>query len=295
MTSVFYIYDTTSKQYLKGNNEKYDHTTGPNGRPIGWVNLGLEYRPTIRGARVFKRLTDARAFLLNASGYYYRLPGVGNLPDWMGGPKKFDIPDTWELHEYEKETKTKIQEIELMDTFKRSWKLRSLTTKYGPGVRTVFSDLEKKNKLDQFSCIVSFTKEDRDDSYWWDEFTMTPKEEQEISDMISCVDKKDLKLGKGSWQYAFAVKDLATGVQLRLSYSGSLKIELLDLTNLDEAVKSAPTMEDICKRNQELDALREQYYTKVGMASNKLHNNLLTREEFDAEIAKIREEYRHTE
>jgi hypothetical protein len=295
MTSVFYIYDTATKQYLKKNNEHYDYTLDANGYAIGWVNLGLEYRPTIRGARVFKRLTDARAFLLNASGYYYRLPGVNNLPEWMGGPKKFDIPDTWELHEYDKDTKAKIQEIELMDTFKRSWKLRSLTTKYGPGVRTVFSELEKKNKLDQFSCIVSFTKENGADSYWWDDYTMTPAEQQEIADMVSCVDKKDIKLSKGNWQYAFAVKDLATGVQLRLSYSGTLKIELIDLTNLDDAVKSAPSMDEIAKRNKELDDLRSVYYNKIGVASNKLHNGVYSRDEFEAEVAKLREQYSHTE
>ena len=289
MASVFYIYDTALSQYLKKHNYEYVN----NGTYTGWMNKGFEYRPTIRGARVFKRLTDARAFLLNGSGYYYRLPGANNLPEWMGGPKKFDVPDTWELHEYDKDKKTKIQDIELMDTFKRSWKLRSLTTKYGPGVRTVFSELEKKNKLADFTCIVSFTDESGLESSWWDAgFIISDQEKAEIASMIACCDKKDIKLGKNDWQYAFAVKDFSTGVQLRLSYSGKLKIELIDLTNLDDAVKNAPSMDDIHKRNEELDNRRMEMYSKIRETSGKIHNGLMTPDEFKVEIARIREEYK---
>jgi len=186
--------------------------------------------------RKWNRLSDVRAALLNFSGYYDNLPGSGNLPDWMGGPKQFDIPDTWEIVKFDKLTKKEVETLEAMDTFKRAWKLRDLTVKYGSAVRSTYSELEKKGKLDEFSAMLVFTvPEDRRD-YWWNE-GMTDEEKQEVKDTISTLNKCDVKVGKSTDQYAIAIKDVNTGVMLRLSYSGSLEIHLLDLKTLSEVTQ----------------------------------------------------------
>jgi hypothetical protein len=228
---VFFIYDTASDKYYKGDGAYYDNNTH------NWTTDGFEYaKKGHKGARKFKRLGDVRAHVLNASGYYDGLPGAENLPDWMGGRKMFDVPETWEIHEIDKVTGTVIRKVELIDTFKRSWKLRDLTMTYGSAVRSVYSDLEKKKKLDEFSAVLLFTKKDKDNHYYWDA-DLTPEEQAEVDEAIAAIDKKDIKKGKGVDQRAFAIKDVTTGVMIRLSYQGSMEIKLIDFQNMVEVVE----------------------------------------------------------
>jgi hypothetical protein len=233
--SAFYIYDTAVDKYYKSDGTYYDANIR------GWTTDGFEFaKKGITGARKFKRLGDVRAHVLNASGYYDGLPGAENLPDWMGGRKMFDVPETWEIHEVDKATKQVVRKVELIDTFKRSWKLRDLTMKYGSAVRSIYSDLEKKKKLGDFSAVLLFTKKDDDHRYYWDA-DLTPDEQAEIDEAISAIDKKDIKKGKGVDQRAFAIKDVTTGVMIRLTYQGSMEVALIDFQNMVEVMENKET------------------------------------------------------
>jgi hypothetical protein len=219
----YLIFDTAEQKYYAGSEYHYDANHNRSDT--------LLYVEKLSKARKFKRLGDARAHVLVQSGYYDGLPGEENLPDWMR--KCFDPPETWEIHEINKLTKLVARKIELNDTFKRTWRLRALTLQYGSAVRAVFSDLEKKNKLDDFSAVLVFAKKKSNNQYY-DDFELTDAEKDEITESISNIDKKDIKSSKSYGAHAFAIKDSSTGVMIRLCYSGELECKVIDLQLMAE-------------------------------------------------------------
>jgi hypothetical protein len=225
---VYYIFDTATQKYYKSDGA--EHVLS--GQYYTW-QYSIEYsNKGPKGCKNWKRLADVRRAVMEWSGYYHNLPGNDRYDNYYtGGPKKFDIPDTWEIHEIDKTTKQVVRKIDLVNSLKRSWSLRELTVKYGSGVRQVYSDLEKKKKLEEFTAVVVFNKDDRD----WDG-ELLANEKAEIDEAVASIDKADIKRGKGDLQVAFAVKDIATGVQIRLSYNGDLQVALIDLDKMAEHV-----------------------------------------------------------
>jgi hypothetical protein len=223
---VFYIYDTSEQKYFKG-----DAGNWKNG-----YQHAIEYSEKgIRGCKNWKRLSDVRQFALNASGYYVGLPDMYGGAEYYTTGYKFDIPDTWEIHEYDKSTKQLVKKIDLVESFKRTWRLRDLTIKFGSAVRQVYSDLEKKKKLDEFSAMVVFSKKE-DDKYYYD-YELTDTEKAKINEAVEVLDKKDYKRAKSDTQMAFAIKDITTAIQIRLTYSGSLEIVMIDLKKMTEVIE----------------------------------------------------------
>lgn len=207
----------------------YDRQNG--GAPIVYTDKWSKYRK-------WNRLSDVRSALLGFSGYYDGLPGAENSPDWMGGPKTFNVPQTWEIVKFDKLTKKELEVIEAMDTFNHAWRLRELTVKYGSGVRAAYKDLEKKDKLDEFTAMLVFAVPDAEkDNRRWDGEGLTAEEQAEIKDAVSNFDKADVKLGKGKFDTAIAVKDLSTATMLKLAYSGDLECHLIDLKAMQEVVQ----------------------------------------------------------
>jgi hypothetical protein len=224
---IFVIWDTATKSYYSG----YDYQYGGNGT--------LKYKDKLAAAKKFNRLADVRAHALVQSGYYDGLPeSWGSIPDWMGQEKSFDVPDTWEIVKIDKLTKNEIERIELIDTFKRSWKLRALTVKYGSAVRAIYSDLEKKNKLSEFSAVMVFGKKEDEKYYWNNE--LSDEERAEVKSSLSEIDAVDMKFGKGLFTQAVGLRDIGTAVVARLSYTGKLECQVLDLENLIEVVVNQP-------------------------------------------------------
>lgn len=229
---VFYIFDKATEQYYGG----YDSGT--------WNSLTHErtpgfiaYSTKLSKAKKFNRLADVRAHSLVMSGYYYDLPeSWGSIPDWMDQGKSFDIPDTWEIHKIDKLSKKVMDRIELVDTFNRSWRLRAITVKYGGAVRAIYSDLEKKNKLDQFSAVMLFGKVKDDADYWSNE--LNDSERADVKACVSLMDKSDVKFGSGLFSQAVGVKDVDTAVMAKLSYTGKLKCQVIDLVTLTEVVEN---------------------------------------------------------
>lgn len=213
---VFYIYDTATKQYYAGSsfiNHNTDYT--------------IVYKPTPAGAKVFKRLADVRLHLLSMSGYYYDLPqSWGGVPEWMSGPKAFDIPETWVVHKVDKITKTPISTDELIDTFNKSWRFRQLTVKYGSAVRQLYSHLEKKKKLDNYSSIVTFIPKGQDG--------LSQAEFDRIVESLSGFNKTQIMDLASKCQYAAATIDVQTAMMLKLSYTGDLDMVIIDLITMTE-------------------------------------------------------------
>jgi hypothetical protein len=227
MIPEYFIYDRLHQKYYSGSEYHYDNHNKRNDILI--------YVDKLSKARKFKRLGDVRAHALVQSGYYDGLPGEHNLPDWMRGGKAFDIPETWEIHEINKLTKLLNKKIELTETFDRTWRLRGLTMKYGSAVRAVYSDLDKKDKLNEYSAVLVFAKRESNNKYY-DDFELSDAEKADIAEAISNVDKKELKSSKSYGAHAFAIKDSSTGVMIRLTYSGDLECKVIDLQLMAEVV-----------------------------------------------------------
>lgn len=229
---VFVIQDSLTGHYYR--TPEY----GPDAEGV-WRHGDLQMGEKFTQAKKWKRLSDVRSALLNMTGYYDGLPTDGSLPDWLGGPATIeykDVPRTWTITKVDKISKKTLETIELFDTLDRAWRLRDLTVKYGSGVRSLYSELEKKNKLGEFSGMLVFTVAENKRNKWWHE-GMTTEERAEITEALRAFDSKDIKKGKGASDYAIAVKDVDAAVMIKLQYSGELKCHLVDLTTLLEVVK----------------------------------------------------------
>ena len=221
---VFYIWDTAEKKYYSGYEYSRDGT-GP-----------ITYADKLSKAKSFKMLNLVRTHALIQSGYYDNLPeGWGQIPDWMMTGKAFDIPETWEIVKIDKLTKKEIERIDLITTFKRTWKLRSLTVKYGSAVRAVYSALEKKGDLDKFSAMLAFSLGKDKDGYFRDD-EIPEAEKDAIKELLTQFDKKDIKIHKSQSGFAVGAKDAMTAMMVKLAYTGDLECALIDFTTMGEVV-----------------------------------------------------------
>lgn len=226
---VFYIWDTVEKKYYSGYDYDYHKSR----------NMDITYTDKLSKAKSFKMLNLARTHALIQSGYYADLPETwGQIPDWMQSNKAFDIPDTWEIVKINKLTKQVIERIELVDTFKRTWKLRALTVKYGSAVRAVYSALEKKKELDNFSAMLSFSLGKDKDGYFRDD-DIPEVEKDAIKELLKQFDKKDIKIHKSATGFAVGAKDATTAMMVKLAYEGSLECALIDFDKMGEVVANA--------------------------------------------------------
>ncbi|HET8688431.1 MAG TPA: hypothetical protein VFM18_17610 [Methanosarcina sp.] len=229
---MFVIRDTKTGMYYTGYEYSYydwrtESTKGSN---------SIGYSDKLTKAKKFRRLADARVHALIQSGYYDNLPeSWGSVPEWMCGRKLFNVPDTWEIVKMDKVTKSEVERIELVDTYKRSWRLRELTVKFSSAVRKVYSDLEKKNKLDEWSAIMMFKKKNTNGyGYWADE--LDPDDIAEINELLGRFGN-DVKVQKGTAGFAVAIKDAMTATLVRLAYQGNLECAIIDFTEMKEVVK----------------------------------------------------------
>lgn len=222
----FVIWDKAEQKYYGNYDYDYNNPSAST----------LRYDAKLTKAKKFKRLADVRVHCLIQSGYYDDLPeSWGSVPEWMCGRKMFDVPDTWEIVKLNKATKQEVERIELIDTFNRSWKLRALTVKYNSAVRAVYSDLEKKGKLGEYSAMMMFAKpRDEKWGYWADE--LTDAEKDEVTALMNRYSGSDAKIQKTNTGFAVAVKDASTATMIYLTYVGSLKSVIIDFETMEEVV-----------------------------------------------------------
>lgn len=231
---IYYVLDTETNKYMGKATSEY------NGRNASgyydWTTT-IPWKDTVRGARKFKRLGDVRAFALNGSGYYDNLRGATNLPEWVGGRKSFDVKDSWIIVEVDQLTNKEVRRIELVDTFKRTWSLREITQQYGSSARTLYSELDKKGKLDEWKYIVSFSHVPHVTQWATYVDELSDKEVAEIDEMLSVIDKSLFSKAKSEDGYAIAVKDAPEITLLQLSYAGNLQFAIIDIETLTVTVK----------------------------------------------------------
>jgi hypothetical protein len=228
---VFVIRDSITGEYYQASEYKPDD----NGV---WRHHAPTMSTKFSHAKKWKRLSDVRSSMLESTGYFHDLPGANNLPEWMGHSgviKHTDVPRTWEIVKINKLDKQVMETIELVDTLDRSWRLRDLTVKYGGGVRAAYSELEKKNRLDEYPVMIVFSVPENQKTHWWNE-GMTDEQRAEINQALSIFKKTDIIRGKGGSDYAIACKDVNEALMIKLAGSSTMECHLLDLQNLTEIV-----------------------------------------------------------
>lgn len=222
--AIYGIFDPETNQYYAGTDMVYNN---------GWHSNGVIYAPTIGKAKKFKRLADARVHCLIKTGYYDQLPDTwGSVPDWMMGYREMPDPTTWVIHKIDKATKQVLEVIELVDTFNRSWKLRALTVKYGSAVRQAYSDLEKKNKLGEYSAAIIFKNPTQ---YYWGE-DLTDEDIRIINDVAKAYGG-ECKVVKTKTSVALAVKDESTATMIALAYTGKIQFAIIDFDTMNDIVQ----------------------------------------------------------
>ena len=206
---------------------------------------GQQMVDTFMKGKKWDNIGKAKTSILMATGYYQGLPGADEaLPDWTGGSyhgASMEINDDWELVEFDKLGRKEVRVVdEFQAWFKRSWELRELTMRYGSAVRTVYKALEKANKLDEQKGMVVFTVTDQealDTVGYWDRKTALTEEDKEEIDLAT------VSMKKGTFKKAIDHKSMAVSfankgaaLMFKLSYTGKLKVTVIDLEEMKEAV-----------------------------------------------------------
>jgi hypothetical protein len=199
---------------------------------------------TFMKGKKWDNLGKAKTSVLMITGYYENLPGADeSLPEWGGGGKTFEVTDDWEMVKFDKLGRKEIGPVEdFQEWFKRSWELRELTVQFGSSVRTVYKALEKAKLLDSQKGMVVFTETNEDKlddvGYHGDTTAINDGEKKLIEDAIASLGLKRGTFKKAvdyrSMAVSFANKNAA--LMFKLAYQGTLKVTVLDLETLKEAV-----------------------------------------------------------
>lgn len=192
-------------------------------------------------AKHYDAISRAKSSILEATGYYYELPGSENLPEWMGHAASFDFTQDYELVKFDKLGRKEVETIDLWDWYQNAWRLRELTVKYGSSVRSCYKELEKKNLLDEQSGVIVFTaSEDAVDRAYGDRSALTDEDREEINRAITVAGLKKGKYKRGEDHKSVAVSFPNKGAALmfKLSYGGTLKATVIDLQEMKEVVEA---------------------------------------------------------
>jgi len=201
-----------------------------------------EHVETFMKGKKWDNIGKAKTSILIMTGYYEGLPGADEaLPEWGGAiSMSAEQLREYDLVEFNKLDRAEVGVVaDFQEWFDRSWQLRELTMKYGSSVRTVYKALEKAKMLETQSGVAVFTVTDQNAldkvSYWGDRTALTDDDKEEI--------KRALISVKGKFKHAIDHKSAAVSfpnkgaaMMFKLAYNGNLKVSVIDLNDMKEAV-----------------------------------------------------------
>lgn len=211
-----------------------------------------EYR-VVKGQEpyeMFTKLSDAKKHtdvgkvkmsILNFTGYF---DGMGDqqagLQEWQRGASsetysyRYPFPETFECVKFNKLTKEEIEVIDLQDWYKKTWRLRSLTMKFGSSVRGVYKKLEKADKLAAFSYVVTIRP--KYDAYY--EEAPTPEQIKAVDDFVKETVDKPVR-EKDNFGVSVAAASLSAAMMVRLAYDGEGEVAVIDFNEMEEVLEPA--------------------------------------------------------
>lgn len=208
---------------------------------------GFAWAPTYMKGKRFKDLGKLKSHILQMTGYYDGMPDSKDIPEWIGGPKKFDLPLDWEFVKFDKLNKKDLEVIDPYEWYNRTMKLRTLTMQFGPPVRSLYNQLEKKGKLGDFKSILTVRAPIENTAYSYSYYPneLDPEKIAEINNIIEDLKLKKTEIKRVTDDYciAIAVSSITTALQVKLKYQGNLELKVLSLDTLTEIIDSQ-TLED---------------------------------------------------
>lgn len=203
-----------------------------------------ELADTFMKGKKWDNLGKAKTSILMMTGYYEGLPGADEaLPEWHGGGASMtrEELEEFDLVEFNKLDRSEVGVVADFKTwFKRAWELRELTVRYGSSVRTTYKALEKANLLDSQKGMIVFTVMDEakldNVGYWGDKTALTDEDKKEIELATASMTKGTFKKAVDHKSMAVSFPNKGAAMMFKLSYNGSLKISVLDLEEMKEAV-----------------------------------------------------------
>lgn len=234
--SVFALRDTKTNKLFK----EIEYETG-------WYVKGISWVEKYTQSKRWSDLNKLRLWIMGKTGYYVGMAGADSQPDWMGSSKEIDIENSWEIVEYNKLTKEEIKVVDLQTWYKRLWQLRDLTIKFGSPVRNLYNEIDKKGELDNFKgmLVLRTPVETIDNGRYgqyqsYSEYELDPNDVALIDDAIKTngLKRTEIKRKKDKNCIAIAFKTLDQAVMLKLTYTGQLRLDCIDLETLKETVAS---------------------------------------------------------
>lgn len=190
-------------------------------------------------AKQYDGLSRAKSSVLEMSGYYQGLPGSENLPEWMGHGKTLDITDDFEFVKFDKLGRQEVETLDLWSWYQRAWELRALTVQFGSSVRAVYNDLDKRGELDEQKGLLVFKAPDDQEHDWRmgnDKSVFTPEQQKSVDDLLGTMKRGTFRKAQDFRSVSISFKDKGAAMIAKLTYSGSLKMHVLDLETLKEAM-----------------------------------------------------------
>ena len=206
------------------------------------TNWKLVWVDNFMKGKHFDGIGRAKTQLLMATGYYNNLPGADeSLPDWAGGSSSLTITDDMELVHFDKLGRKEIGPVtDFQEWFKRAWELRELTVRYGSAVRSTYKALEKANMLDSQKGMVVFTVVDKkkldEVGYWGEKTALSDDDKEEIKFATSSMAKGTFKKAIDHKSMAVSFTNKSAAMLFKLSYTGNLKLTVIDLEEMKEVV-----------------------------------------------------------
>lgn len=228
MVNIYVLRQKSTGLFYKGD-------TYANGWKPEWVEGFMK-------AKHYDSIGRAKTSILMSAGYFNGLPGADEaLPEWSASSGNLQITDDHELVHFDKLGRKEVGPVaDFQEWYKRSWELRALTVKYGSSVRTAYKALEKANMLDSQKGMIVFTVTDEekleDVGYWGERSALSDEDKAEIELSIASMKKGTFKKAVDHKSMAVSFPNKRDALMFKLSYQGNLKITVLDLEEMKEAV-----------------------------------------------------------
>jgi hypothetical protein len=197
-------------------------------------------------AKHFDNMGKVKTSILGQTGYYEGLntEALDNSRGYdTSYEKQMDLPDTWEVVKFDKLARKEVDTLDIQTWYKRAWELRELTLRFGSSVRAVYKDLEKREELDKYKGLLVFNATDaqvEDKMDWGATTALTATDLEEIDTVLTAagLTKKSFRKAKDHRSVSVTFPNKGAALLVKLSYSGGLKVSVLDLETLTEAVES---------------------------------------------------------
>jgi hypothetical protein len=217
------LYDSISHRYFK----KATHIP---------PNYDLANNPSL--ARKYSKISQIKSAILSFTGYHAGMPTELGIPEWLAGPKLFDLPESWEIVKVESNTLQVIETIDIQAWYRQTWRLREIAKKYGASVKKIFDLTENDESAGKFTGLLVFQRS-REIYSWNDSIALNSTDKKDIDNAINSasLDKEDYirTVDKKSVVYAFKQPKMA--LMVKLVYTGKFKVVALDLNMLKEVTK----------------------------------------------------------